>query len=94
MHRIVCRVSFATGWTREYVLDHLSFAQLIRYFEYGEERIADIAQVTAYEIGLILGFIQLKEDTGSTTGCADVGEDGGISDLILANIGNGVKHGC
>ena len=30
-------MSFWTGWTRAYVLYKLTFAQLIRYYEYGVE---------------------------------------------------------
>lgn len=80
-------MSFATGWTREYVLDNLTLAHLLRYYEYAEEYMADYAQMIALEIGYALGYLKRKQ-TPELSGVDDYQHnfDGGVSALLMKNI--------
>lgn len=60
-----------TGWTREYVLHHLTWAELIRYLEYAQEWMDTIAAKQAVQIAAAAGFLKWKnpepEDDGTMT---------------------------
>lgn len=84
---------FTTGWTREYVLDTLTFAQVFRYYEYAQEYMADMAQMIAIEVGLTCGFCKRKDEpytSYSSSQNMDVAGDG-VQELLLANLGGQKK---
>lgn len=74
-------MSFATGWSRDYVLHTLTFAQLIRYAEYATEYQIETARLQAIEMGLTLGFLS---HTGSSASAA-APSGNGIDNLIKIN---------
>lgn len=79
-------MSFTTGWTREYILDKLTFPALMRYYEYSEEYLADISQMIAVEVGLVFGVVK-KATPQSKDFCDGVNcSDDGVSSLILKNL--------
>lgn len=81
---MICRVSFVTGWTRDYVLHNLTLPQVVRYYEYASEYQLQLARMQAVQTGLTLGLLQYKDsDNGNTDGDAITGN--GVDDLIRRN---------
>ncbi|HJJ47622.1 MAG TPA: hypothetical protein O0X39_01325 [Methanocorpusculum sp.] len=80
-------VSFATGWSREYVLHKLTFAEVIRYAEYAQEWTKEQAIQQAIQIGRLFTPPKRKPihhaaAPGTET---DLGANGGADELIRRN---------
>lgn len=61
IHRIIARVTFTTGWTRQYVLHELTFAELLRYYVYAKEWVDATAANQAMQIAAATGLIKWKQ---------------------------------
>jgi len=74
-----------TGWSREYVLHKLTFAQLIRYAEYSVEWQKEQAKLNAIEIGLALGFLKRKDEEETQPLPSPEEEGDGVDELLRRN---------
>lgn len=69
------------------MLRRLTFAQLIRYYEYAQEWQEETARMQAREIGVAFGVLRRRSEPRCRASSAipDLGTDGGISNLLRRN---------